>query len=775
MKKSPLYLALLLASVTSSAAEWDYPSGNTVVTTQQEAKAYLEQAYPEVGTFRFRYESLSKLGHHYNFDVLIEGEYQPQKSVVLSTDTDEQVSRVFRSLENTVLLNGKPTTAAELEAPRQLEAEHAPSLSSGQVVSTHVNVFSPDLRTMDRAAPPERLLTDVGQYPNVPHYVQTDVEVLRHGDGIYLTNARVSQVDATALFSIDPDSGSVADRDSSNFLAAEGVTKFADLNELHNVDWQDTRFSQLMVFAHLDQSLRYISSLGFDVFDSPLEFDGRGLSADNSTYYYGPKAVLFGIGGGSPDALDGDVILHELGHGIHYHIVKDWAYGHTGAIGEGFGDYWAGSFSFRTQYENAQTRGQEFEIDTVFNWDGYFGVRKTTRSLWNQRARYFRQAEYRPHESVAGELGDELWSTPLFQALKASVEQYGEVAFKEFDSIVLESMYGLGRGLKMHNLAESTLFTAKQLYPNRDYAEILKQKFDVHGLIIEPFKIEVPSRYVDPDKALTIDIYPALRQAQLDGQINISELVKSFVSPPVNQLTIEATLPKGEMCGSSVTMNTSVDYRYSDALKSQNWQHDLSLVYGLPVLESDIKEVNSYLPDSRFSSTNQPIVGFKTFNFILNGTGQIADENFGLYLDIEHPRLSDLVVTLISPKGTRVDLLNHNSTRFSGFDGYFTLKHDSVLDSFAGEPINGSWRLEIADYVNGETGNLKRWGLGAISKYECGETTVSPQEPVVASGDSGGSASPILILFMSLLSFSRSFSIRYLSSMARLFKNKTRR
>ncbi|MGB1973316.1 MAG: proprotein convertase P-domain-containing protein [Vibrio toranzoniae] len=775
MKKSPLYLALLLASVTSSAAEWDYPSGNTVVTTQQEAKAYLEQAYPEVGTFRFRYESLSKLGHHYNFDVLIEGEYQPQKSVVLSTDTDEQVSRVFRSLENTVLLNGKPTTAAELEAPRQLEAEHAPSLSRGQVVSTHVNVFSPDLRSMDRAAPPERLLTDVSQYPNVPHYVQTDVEVLRHGDGIYLTNARVSQVDATALFSIDPDSGSVTDRDSSNFLAAEGVTKFADLNELHNVDWQDTRFSQLMVFAHLDQSLRYISSLGFDVFDSPLEFDGRGLSADNSTYYYGPKAVLFGIGGGSPDALDGDVILHELGHGIHYHIVKDWAYGHTGAIGEGFGDYWAGSFSFRTQYENAQTRGQEFEIDTVFNWDGYFGVRKTTRSLWNQRARYFRQAEYRPHESVAGELGDELWSTPLFQALKASVEQYGEVAFKEFDSIVLESMYGLGRGLKMHDLAESTLFTAKQLYPNRDYAEILKQKFDVHGLIIEPFKIEVPSRYVDPDKALTIDIYPALRQAQLDGQINISELVKSFVSPPVNQLTIEATLPKGEMCGSSVTMNTSVDYRYSDALKSQNWQHDLSLVYGLPVLESDIKEVNSYLPDSRFSSTNQPIVGFKTFNFILNGTGQIADENFGLYLDIEHPRLSDLVVTLISPKGTRADLLNHNSTRFSGFDGYFTLKHDSVLDSFAGEPINGSWRLEIADYVNGETGNLKRWGLGAISKYECGETTVSPQEPVVASGGSGGSASPILILFMSLLSFSRSFSIRYLSSMARLFKNKTRR
>ncbi|OBT02466.1 propeptide, peptidase [Vibrio cyclitrophicus] len=775
MKKSPLYIALLLVSATSSAAEWDYPLGNIVVTTQQEAKAYLEQAYPDVGTLRFRYETQSKLGHHYNFDLLIKGEYQQQKSVVLSTNSDEQVSRVFRSLENTVLLNGNPTTAAELEVPRLLEAERAPSLSSGQVVATHVNVFSPDLRTMDRAAPPESLLTDVSQYPSLPHYVQADVEVLNHSDGIYLTNARISQVDATALYSLDPDSGAVTNRDTSSFLAAEGLTKFADLNELQNVDWQDVRFLQLMVFAHLDQSLSYISSLGFDLFDAPLEFDGRGLSADNSTYYYGPKAALFGIGGGSPDALDGDVILHELGHGIHYHIVKDWAYGHTGAIGEGFGDYWAGSFSFRTQYENAQIRGQEFEIDTVFNWDGYFGVRNTTRSLWNQRARYFRQAEYRPHESVAGELGDELWSTPLFQALKASVEQHGEIAFKEFDSIILESMYGLGRGLKMHDLAESTLFVAQKLYPNRDYAEILKQKFDVHGLIIEPFKVEVPDRYVNPKKPLTIELYPTLRQAQVDGQINISGLMKSFVSPPVNQLTIEATLPTGEMCGSSVAMNTSVDYRYNDALKSQNWQHDLSLVYGLPVLESDIKEVNSYLPDSRFSSTNQPIVGFKTFNFTLNGTAQTADENFGLYLDIDHPRLSDLVVTLISPKGTRVDLLNHKSTRFSGFDGYFTLKYDSVLDSFKGEPTNGSWRLEIADYVNGETGHLKRWGLGTISKYECGETTTSPEEPTVTSGSSGGSASLISILFMSLLSFGRSFGTRYLSLMARLFKNKTRR
>ncbi|MEL0611404.1 hypothetical protein, partial [Vibrio echinoideorum] len=72
-------------------------------------------------------------------------------------------------------------------APRLLEAERAPSLSSRQIVATHVNVFTPDLRTMDRAEPPVSLLTHVTQYPSLPHYKHADVEVMDHSDGSYLT------------------------------------------------------------------------------------------------------------------------------------------------------------------------------------------------------------------------------------------------------------------------------------------------------------------------------------------------------------------------------------------------------------------------------------------------------------------------------------------------------------------------------------------------------------------------------------------------------------
>ncbi|MCV5736843.1 hypothetical protein OFN56_33580, partial [Escherichia coli] len=90
---------------------------------------------------------------------------------------------------------------------------------------------------------------------------------------------------------------------------------------------------------------------------------------------------------------------------------------------------------------------------------------------------------------VGGELGDELWSTPLFQALKASVAGYGDGSdrvFRDCDSSVLEGMYGVGRGVKMHDLAESTVFAATMLFPEKEYAQILKDSFAQHNLLKVP-------------------------------------------------------------------------------------------------------------------------------------------------------------------------------------------------------------------------------------------------------------------------------------------------
>lgn len=749
MKK---YLSCLIGLWCSShaiAGEWDYPANTMTASQAQEAKQYLQQAYPNDGDYRLRYETHSTLGTHYNFDVWIDGQYQPQKTMVVSTNKNDRIVRVFKSLKNTTLNNGKPAAASEIEDPRSLKSLTPPELSTGTMVSAAFSVFDPDLRTMDREPKPASQMTDIAQYPNPAHYVIKDSDVLLSNGKYYLSNPRVRQVDALAL--VIPQSPENPKEIESNIglLAQEGVATFSSLAELKATHINEPNFAQIMAFSHLDASVRYITSLGFTIFDRPIDFDASALSANNSSYYYGAKALLLGTGGGSPDSFDADVVLHELGHGIHYHIVPDWAYGHTGAIGEGFGDYWAGSYSYRQQFTNANSSGQEFEIDTVFNWDGYFGAKRNTRSLWNQKARYFKQADYRAHESVAGELGDELWSTPLFQSLKQGVTRYGITAFSEFDTIVLESMYGLGRGLKMHDLAESMVFVANTLYPNKEYAQILTDNFTHHGLLLAPFKQEITSHYISPNKHIEFTLLSTQRQAMITGDISINnDKVKDINSDLFDSFNIDIELPTALQCGQSFNTETNLSYQFSPSLLTKEWTKRMTLIKGTPTFSTSFPLINTRIPDATTDSSGRPIVGLQTVNFTAADHNGIVDDNFGVYLHIEHSHLIDLTVTLISPRGTRVTLLNHKDSASPLFQDYFTIKHDSIITPFKGEPSWGTWRLEIADFAPNDSGKLISWGVGSIQSYQC--TTPKTTSTTAAKSSSGGSFS-LLTLFLLIL------------------------
>ncbi|MEF1335932.1 proprotein convertase P-domain-containing protein, partial [Vibrio rotiferianus] len=491
--------------------------------------------------------------------------------------------------------------------------------------------------------------------------------------------------------------------------------------------------------------LQYLTSLTYDLFDEPLRFDARGLSKDNSTYYYGPKALMLGVGGVSPDAVDADVVIHELGHGIHYQIVPDWAYGHTGAIAEGFADYWAGSASYRIQYSYASRRGQEFELDTVFNWDGVFGTRKTTRSLWNQRARYFEGAEYLAHISVGGENGDELWSTPLFQALKASVERYGDgtdKVFREFDAIVLEGMYGIGRGVKMHDLAESTVFAASTLFPEKDYAQFLMNSFNKHNLLKAPFRVRYDARYIAQDQNVGVNLSQTGREASIKGQWQLNNAsVFDFDETLSDSTSMKVALPSGLTCGTQFDSSISLDYQFSEGLKARQWEENVKLVNGTPKLDIKPQSVNTALPEQ----------GDRLFAQTLSDKSHTIDDSFAVYLNIEHDSLQDLQVALISPQGKSVVLLNHQSSNTNGFKGYFTAQYDEELQALVGQPSWGTWRLEVSDRVSGNSGVLKEWGVSHFAQYQCSADTTKGS----SSGGSGGSGSPLALLGLLLLSMVR--------------------
>jgi hypothetical protein len=128
-------------------------------------------------------------------------------------------------------------------------------------------------------------------------------------------------------------------------------------------------FEAVNAFWHIDKSLRYINetlnivcrpstNAGAVVYD-PYAMDG----ADNSQYT-SAGTLEFGQGG-VDDAEDADVILHELGHGIHHWLSAGIS--NDDGLSEGCGDYWAQSYSRSLN----QWSSSAPQYNWVYNWDGH--------------------------------------------------------------------------------------------------------------------------------------------------------------------------------------------------------------------------------------------------------------------------------------------------------------------------------------------------------------------------------------------------------------------
>ncbi len=110
----------------------------------------------------------------------------------------------------------------------------------------------------------------------------------------------------------------------------------------------DDRFEQVMAYYWITKAQLYIQSLGFGstypgIDNQPQRVRLNQLGYDNSFATDHPNLELRFGKGGVDDAEDADVILHEYGHALHFSSSPTF-YGdgeQSGAIGEGFGDYWA--------------------------------------------------------------------------------------------------------------------------------------------------------------------------------------------------------------------------------------------------------------------------------------------------------------------------------------------------------------------------------------------------------------------------------------------------
>jgi zinc metalloprotease ZmpB len=312
-------------------------------------------------------------------------------------------------------------------------------------------------------------------------------------------------------------------------------------------------FDDTNVYFQLDQNQRYIQSLGFtgtkSIINRPLDVDTDGVNGDdNSHYSYGGSTDYLAFGHGCVnDSEDADVILHEYGHAIHRNINSSWGGGDTGAMGEGFGDYWAGSYSYST------TNGKTYHPEWAFTWDGHsacWGGRVMNRT----DAKYNSSKTYGAHTSVTENgvtfVSDELWSAPLFQSL-VSLMAAGKPR-ANVDKIILEAHFGLGSGVKMPAMATAIVNAATNLFPaDLTYANTFKAKFEAQSILgtVTPPPPPPGTNEVESNNTVaTANAYTAV--TTVNGTIGTTTDVDYF----------KVTIPAGKTFTGTLTPNSTSDY-----------------------------------------------------------------------------------------------------------------------------------------------------------------------------------------------------------------------
>lgn len=140
-----------------------------------------------------------------------------------------------------------------------------------------------------------------------------------------------------------------------------------DAADLMSFDRSQPGFEDVNAYFHIDRSQRYLQSLGYrgalQVAPYSIPVDVHAESGRDNSYYLsrtpdGHGSLYFGEGG-TDDAEDSDLLLHEYAHAIQDWIAPSVFAGsfasQSRAMGEAIGDYWA----FSAKYSLARASGRD--------------------------------------------------------------------------------------------------------------------------------------------------------------------------------------------------------------------------------------------------------------------------------------------------------------------------------------------------------------------------------------------------------------------------------
>src|SRR4051794_3470992 len=245
--------------------------------------------------------------------------------------------------------------------------------------------------------------------------------------------------------------------DYANIVSETGNPAYSPTNTFDYTRSQD-EFEQVMAYYWITEAQKYIHTLGFGesrraIDNQPQRVRINQLGYDNSFANDHPVLELRFGKGGVDDAEDGEVILHEYGHAIHFSQGFAFASEEAGAISEGFGDYWAVTVS--DVVARSLPGVQELTpLACVADWDSVSYTRDEPHCL--------RRVDLDLHypEDLNGKVhhDGQIWSRALWDIRK----KLGNV---KADTIILQGSFDF-RGTTMTELADRTVDAAQQLYGN---------------------------------------------------------------------------------------------------------------------------------------------------------------------------------------------------------------------------------------------------------------------------------------------------------------------
>ncbi len=511
---------------------------------------------------------------------------------------------------------------------------------------------------------------------------------------------------------------------------------FTQASTTFNFNRFDDAFEAVNVYYHVDHMMRYINIvLGIAVtpfqYAGGVRYDPSGLSgADNAHYTPSSGVIAFGEGG-VDDAEDGGVVIHELGHGLHDWLTSG-SLSQVNGLSEGTSDYIAASYARSLN----QWTSADAPYQWTFRWDGH-------NEFWAGRVTNY-SALY-----PAGLVGQihtdgQIWATCLMRI-------WNLIGRNKMDKALYAGLAMTNSSTNQNQAAQAVLQAAISMGYTPAELNAMVNEMRATGYTVSIGVDYVSNAIADectshpgningvlePGEAATVSV---MLRASSIPHTGVSAVLTSL-TPGITVITGYATWPN---LASGVSTQSNAPHfrilvdRTVACLSTANFQLTVTTNEGGPFISNFSRPIGSSLTPTGLplAITDNSPAGVNSSLSV--PTAQILTD-VNVRVRINHTWVGDLKITLTSPMGTTVTLLdrpgvpastfgcsNDNmdvtfddaattilETHCAGTNPWFTGsgKPFSLLSAFNGQSSLGNWVLNVSDHAGSDLGTLTSWEL----------------------------------------------------------------